>query len=228
MGLLICLIYLYVFIEFKPFKNPMDNNLGIVLAYALTLLFIAALLQSTSALSQDSRDQHVFGALLTVCLFAGPACVAFQIGWLWYGTCSSNFEPSPAQQTSEQIEMQEIHVSDNQTESGFKTSQSATIGDVVGHQVYGDPCSQTTIDMDDFSSDVDADESVDRVASIIEEHPHDKVDRDIGSSLLRQMSSGSLIQAIDIQQFKYFPTGIGLDSNNKKESYFGRPIGTTL
>ena len=49
MGLLICFGFLWVFTKLEPFKDDGDSMLGVVLAYSLALLFLAALLLKVNA-----------------------------------------------------------------------------------------------------------------------------------------------------------------------------------
>ena len=58
-GILVCLVFVYVFIELKPFKNPSDSNLGIVLQYSLTLFFLSALMIKVDAAPDSDADQQV-------------------------------------------------------------------------------------------------------------------------------------------------------------------------
>ena len=72
LGLLICLCFNWVFTTLKPFNEPSDCSLGVVLAYSLTLLFFAALLIKVDATSDDADDQYVFGVILIAVLAMGP------------------------------------------------------------------------------------------------------------------------------------------------------------
>ncbi len=71
-GLLITVAFSFVFAYLQPLKKE-DTILGIVLSYSLVLLFVAALMIKVDATSDDEDDQKLFGALLIVILFAGPA-----------------------------------------------------------------------------------------------------------------------------------------------------------
>ena len=72
----------------QPLKRD-DTVFGIVLAYSLVLLFIAALMIKVDATSDDEDDQEIFGMLLVATLFAGPvSLVLFETGRKWYG-CSN-------------------------------------------------------------------------------------------------------------------------------------------
>jgi hypothetical protein len=73
MGLLICLFAIYVFVGFKPYRRPEDNNLGVVLAFSLTLIFMCALIIKVGAVAElSSSFQQLFGYFLIGSLFAGP------------------------------------------------------------------------------------------------------------------------------------------------------------
>jgi hypothetical protein len=79
-GLLICLVAVYVFVGFKPYKNPQDSKLGITLAFSLTLFFLAALMLKISATSSMSiDDQALFGYFLCGVLAAGPMAMSWSV-----------------------------------------------------------------------------------------------------------------------------------------------------
>jgi len=78
-GLLICFIFLYIFIDFKPFKNPSDCNLGIILQYSIALFFLSALLIKVNATWDSADDQKVFGYFLMAVLFLGPLMITGQL-----------------------------------------------------------------------------------------------------------------------------------------------------
>lgn len=65
-------MFIFVFIELKPFKEIKDSILGIILAYALTLFFLVAILLSNGAISQHGSFAKALGILLTVIITAGP------------------------------------------------------------------------------------------------------------------------------------------------------------
>jgi hypothetical protein len=77
-GLLICLVFLFVFIKFAPFVDSYDNITGVILAYSLTLLFLAALMEKVNATSQDRSDQRIYGICLIIILAWGPASILCQ------------------------------------------------------------------------------------------------------------------------------------------------------
>lgn len=77
-GLLICLVFLFVFIKLAPFVDSNDNSTGVILAYSLTLLFLAALMVKVNATSQDESDQRVYGICLILVLVWGPASIICQ------------------------------------------------------------------------------------------------------------------------------------------------------
>ena len=77
LGLLLCLFFNHTF-TFRPFKNPDDSVLGIILAYALTLFFLAALMIKADLTGDSEEDQRTFGALLVAVLASGPTAIALQ------------------------------------------------------------------------------------------------------------------------------------------------------
>jgi len=78
-GLIGCFVFIYVFVEMKPFKADDDCNLGIVLAYALTFFFLAALMIKVDVANESSVDSNLFGALLLIVLGVGPFAVIIQL-----------------------------------------------------------------------------------------------------------------------------------------------------
>jgi len=77
LGILVCYCFCHVF-EKRPFKDDDDNDLGIVLAWSLTLFFLSAICIKAD-LTQDSGDeQEIFGAALVVILATGPALIVLQ------------------------------------------------------------------------------------------------------------------------------------------------------
>ena len=83
LGVLICLVATYVFNTFRPFKDPSNSSLNIILANALTLFFLAALMIKMDATSDDTSDQELFGILLVSFLSAGPVLSVLEVFWDW-------------------------------------------------------------------------------------------------------------------------------------------------
>jgi len=79
MGILICQVFVHIFSIWAPYKTDSDNSLGIVLAYSLVLMFLAALLIKVDVTSDDSSDQALFGAFLVMILMAGPIAIVYQL-----------------------------------------------------------------------------------------------------------------------------------------------------
>lgn len=71
-GLLITVAFSLVFAYIQPLKKD-DTVLGIVLSYSLVLLFIAAMMAMMDTSEDSEEDQEVFGTLMIMVLFAGPA-----------------------------------------------------------------------------------------------------------------------------------------------------------
>ena len=71
-GLLITIAFSLVFAYIQPLKKD-DTILGIVLSYSLMLLFVAAMMAMMDTSEDSDDDQEVFGALMIMVLFAGPA-----------------------------------------------------------------------------------------------------------------------------------------------------------
>ena len=70
LGLLITIAFSFVFAFLQPLKKE-DTILGIVLSYALILLFLGAMMIKMDVASEDEQDQEVFGLLLVAVFFAG-------------------------------------------------------------------------------------------------------------------------------------------------------------
>mmetsp|Transcript_37803 Transcript_37803/g.48956 ORF Transcript_37803/g.48956 Transcript_37803/m.48956 type:complete len:190 (+) Transcript_37803:625-1194(+) len=79
MGILVSTFFLCVMFYMEPFIEKHDNFLGVVLAYSLTLMFLAALMLKVDISPEDSRDQEVFDVLLVLILMAGPMVIAYQV-----------------------------------------------------------------------------------------------------------------------------------------------------
>jgi epidermal growth factor receptor substrate 15 len=77
------LAFSYIF-DFRPFRKPDDNSLGIILSNSLSLFFLSAIIikaeenNSASSLGGD-LEQQVFGLVLLVILLAGPFILIFQL-----------------------------------------------------------------------------------------------------------------------------------------------------
>ena len=72
-GLVICFSFIYLHVEFEPYKELADNKLGIVLAYSQALLFLVGLLIRTNAF-EESLDNAI-GIVLIVLFFIGPIVI---------------------------------------------------------------------------------------------------------------------------------------------------------
>jgi hypothetical protein len=84
-GLLIALFYVAVFTEIRPFKNPDDNTLAIILSFSLVLFFLAALMIKVDATGDSAEDRALFDNLLLLVLGSGPFFVVAQHV---FSTCS--------------------------------------------------------------------------------------------------------------------------------------------
>ena len=72
-GLVICFFFIFLHVEFEPYKELADNKLGIVLAYSQALLFLVGLLIRTNAF--DESLDNMIGIFLIVLFFAGPIVI---------------------------------------------------------------------------------------------------------------------------------------------------------
>jgi Ca2+-binding EF-hand superfamily protein len=77
LGILVCFIFCHVF-EKRPFKEDDDNELGVVLAWSLTLFFLSAICIKADVTQDSGDEQKVFGIALTVILATGPALIVVQ------------------------------------------------------------------------------------------------------------------------------------------------------
>jgi len=72
-GILLCFVFLYVFIDFRPYRNEDDSNLGIILQYSITLFFLAGLLAKVNVTTNMAPSEAtLFGYALMVILLLGP------------------------------------------------------------------------------------------------------------------------------------------------------------
>ena len=75
LGLLICFVFNYVFTEVSPYKKPEDNDLAVVLAKSLTMIYLSALMTKTGATDPDSA---AFGLMMVGVMMTGPVAIAVQ------------------------------------------------------------------------------------------------------------------------------------------------------
>jgi len=59
----------------EPFIEKQDNFLGLVLAYSLILLFLAALMLKVHISPEETRDSAMFDVLLSLILLSGPVVI---------------------------------------------------------------------------------------------------------------------------------------------------------
>ena len=76
-GLIISSLFIYVF-TFRPFEEKDLNSLGIVLQYALMLIYTASLVTKADMSGQSKEDQAAFGVLLVLIVMVGPVFIVFQ------------------------------------------------------------------------------------------------------------------------------------------------------
>jgi len=72
-GLVISFFFIYLHVEFEPYKELADNKLGIILAYSQALLFLVGLLIRTNAFDESLDD--AIGTVLIVLFFIGPLVI---------------------------------------------------------------------------------------------------------------------------------------------------------
>ena len=78
-GLVLCILFTWVFVKHGPFREEEDNRMGVVLMYSLTFIFLGALMTKTDISGDDGDDQVMFGAFLTGIFFMGPAAAVYQL-----------------------------------------------------------------------------------------------------------------------------------------------------
>jgi hypothetical protein len=71
-GIIVCQLFNYISVQYKPFKKDDDNNLNIVLSNSLSLIFLATLIIGASTISLENTSQQVFGSILLIVVFFGP------------------------------------------------------------------------------------------------------------------------------------------------------------
>ena len=57
LGIFICLVFCFIFTNEKPYADPSNSGLSILLAFSLTLFFLAALMMKVDVTSDDKSDQ---------------------------------------------------------------------------------------------------------------------------------------------------------------------------
>jgi len=72
-GLVISFFFIYLHVEYEPYKEFADNKLGIILAYSQALLFLVGLLIRTNAFDESLDD--AIGTVLIVLFFMGPLVI---------------------------------------------------------------------------------------------------------------------------------------------------------
>jgi hypothetical protein len=76
LGILLCFVFLYIFIDFRPYRNADDSNLGIILQYSITLFFLAGLLAKVNVTTDMTPSEAIiFGYALMFSLLLGPFMV---------------------------------------------------------------------------------------------------------------------------------------------------------
>ena len=103
LGSLITIAFSFVFAFIQPLK-PEDTMLGIVLAYSLILIFLGALMIKVDVTSEDEHDQEVFGAILVVIFFAGPATPIIKVAW----SCCTQMLRTATTHNSEEEDLEEL------------------------------------------------------------------------------------------------------------------------
>jgi len=77
LGILVCYCFCHVF-EKRPYQDDDDNDLGIVLAWSLTLFFLSAICIKADLTQDSGYEQKLFGIALTVILATGPVLIILQ------------------------------------------------------------------------------------------------------------------------------------------------------
>lgn len=79
LGILLCFCFLYVFIDFRPYRNADDANLGVILQYSITLLFLAGLLAKVNVTANQTKSEEaIFGYALMAIMLLGPFMITAQ------------------------------------------------------------------------------------------------------------------------------------------------------
>jgi len=77
----ICIAFNFVFVKMKPFKDPDDSFLAIMLTYSLSLLFLAAIMLNVEIGAESGFNQQVFGVLLVIIILMGPIGIILYVSW---------------------------------------------------------------------------------------------------------------------------------------------------
>ena len=79
LGILLCFCFLYVFIDFRPYRNADDANLGVILQYSITLFFLAGLLAKVNVTANQTKSEEaIFGYALMAIMLLGPFMITAQ------------------------------------------------------------------------------------------------------------------------------------------------------
>ena len=93
LGLLVSFVFIQVF-NFRPFKVESNNNLGLIMTYSLTLIFLSALMVKTGQTEGSSKDNDVlFGIVLAFVLFSGPMFILATLVGPSLVACLCSFNP---------------------------------------------------------------------------------------------------------------------------------------
>ena len=74
LGILLCFMFLYIFIDFRPYRDPDNSDLGVILQYSITLFFLAGLLAKVTT-DQTPSEAVIFGYALMVIMALGPGMI---------------------------------------------------------------------------------------------------------------------------------------------------------
>ena len=116
-GLVVSMGCIGLFARMEPYKHQSDNNVSAVLAYALSLYFLAALMLKTEATDSSEAGPAV---LLFFVFAAGPVAIAFE----WFSTFGQVWKAGGATKDTEMMALPSVQamVLETQSERGDDVS----------------------------------------------------------------------------------------------------------
>lgn len=75
LGLILSVLFTWIFSECKPYKEPVESYLAIALSHSLSIFFLASLIIKTNHVDELGLQDQLFGIILAILLVLGPIVV---------------------------------------------------------------------------------------------------------------------------------------------------------
>ena len=75
LGLVLSILFNWIYSEFKPFKEIGNSYLAIALSFSLSIFFLASLIIKTNIMSELGLHDNAFGIILALLLCIGPISI---------------------------------------------------------------------------------------------------------------------------------------------------------